>query len=252
MGTQPVYTPGYYKTDHRALTVRELIRWYGLRRLPRMFLATRSKPLGAGVWMPGLWADLECAKNDLSDRFWEATLKQRKSFEQLGFVECGFGRLKPGMNLNPAYRDQGKINYLDSSRSCTGGLLYSRIRPPPPIDRDIEQVSIWFTCVFQKASVSCTNNKHSFDPTRGDEVARVISDDVAVIHARFLSLCSRRTQAPRVFPDDASLRAWFDAHQIQAFENRVRRGLFVKMSDQEIEEARRELPPALPRGPDAA
>jgi hypothetical protein len=269
-----VYAPGYYKTDHRALRIRELIRWYGLRRLPRMFLATRSKPPSVGLWMPGLWADLECSRDDLSHRFWEATSKHRKSFEGLGFVECGFGRLKRNMNLNPAYREQGKINYLGASRTCVGCLLYSRnhapvpverdsnlrlrngasvtIRATKPVSRDIEQVVIWFTSVFKEAVISCTNNNYSFDPPHGEEVARVTSDDPAFIHERFLSLCSRRDEAPRVFPDDSSLRAWFDAYQIKAFENRVRRGLFVKMSDQEIAEARRRLPPEPPKGPNAA
>ena len=240
-----MYTPGYYKTDHRALTLRELIRWYGLWRLPRMYLATRSKPPGVGVWMPALWADLECTKDDLSDRFWEATIKQRESFDRLGFVECGVGRLRPNMNLNPAYLDQGKINYLNASRSCIGGLLYSRIRAT-------ELVVIWFTSAFQEGNASCTNNKYSFDPIRGEKVIRINSDDVALIHERFLSRCSRRAETPRVLKDDTSLRAWFDAHQIDTFNSRARRGLFVKMSDQEIAEAKRKFPPPLPKGPAAA
>src|SRR5437870_8047479 len=95
----------------------------------------RSHPLW-GVWMPDLWADLECPRDEMSHRFWEATAKYRESFERLGFVACGFGRLKRDMNLNPAFREQGKINYLDASRSCMGGLMYSRIHVLTPAEDD--------------------------------------------------------------------------------------------------------------------
>src|ERR1051326_7729490 len=119
-----MYPPGFYKTDHRKLTLGEMVRWYGFWRLPVIYFATRKPPRPLGFWMPALWADLECQRNELSDRFWTATARQREDFERLGFKEIGFGKIKPSANLHPSARDDGRLTYLDATRSCIGMLFY--------------------------------------------------------------------------------------------------------------------------------
>ena len=238
-----MFTPDFYKTDHRKLTVRELIRWWGLWRLPRMYLATRKPPAIAGFWMPALWADLECPEAELSTRFWAVTTRHRATFGQLGFASCGCARIKPALNLQPLYRDDGKITYVGRDRTCIGGMFYSRFWTPAPINREQEQVVIWFTSVFDKAIVSCTNSRRSFDPVKGEKGARVSTDDPALVHAKLISLCRSQKGSPRTFADEPSIRDWFDGYVTRTFQSRASRGLFVKMTEDEIAEARSRMPP---------
>lgn len=238
-------------------------------QLPHRWVEARRKTPSAGVWMPGLWADLECRKEELPAHFWQATARQRNFFQTMGFVEYGFGRFKPGTSLNPVVRETCRIIYLDNSYSQIAGLLCHKLRIPAKIGKDttvrmrrgtvatiqgprfseaeITQVIVWLTSVFEKSTFSCTNNRNSFNPLPGDKVVWVFSDDTAAIYAGFRNNLPRWRGSPRVFSDQSSLRAWFDASQIKAFEARVRRRLFVKMTDEEIEEARGRMPPENPK-----
>jgi hypothetical protein len=234
-------TPGFYKTDHRRLTLREMVRWHGLWRLPAIYIATRKPPRTAGFWMPALWADLGCEKSELSEAFWKATGSQREGFERLGFKEVGFGRLKQSLNLHPLARDDAKLTYLDAERSCIGMLFYTRFWVPSPINKNHENITIAFSRIYKDTVVSSSNNKHSFDPANGEEVIRLRSEEVGVLHSALARKCAGKAEASQVFADDATLRAWFDRHQITTFESRVRRGLFVKMTEQEIAAARAQL-----------
>jgi hypothetical protein len=241
-----VSPPGFYKPNPRVLSVRELIRFRGLLRFPLAFFTTRtkSKP-GDGVWMPSLWADIACTRQELTERFWQITEPQRHAFEKLGFQECGLAKAKPHLNLNPHIQDNGKITYLDSSRSHIGQIVYIKIHVAPPIDRDRERVNIGITAVFAGGTVTYRNNNKHTDPVPAHEVFTVGSDDPGVIYARFLPHLVRRKEPPQVFPDDGSLHRWVDDEQMKRFERLVQRGLFIRMTDEEVAEARRKLPPPL-------
>jgi hypothetical protein len=237
-------TPGYYKVNYRAISLGGLARMRGLLRSPLAYLITRFKRPTATAWMPTLWTELECSKQDLSERFWTSTVRQRQAFASLGFSELGFKKLK--RILNPLHRDNGGINYLDATRSHFGQLIYNRTHVPAPVEADKEQVTIAFAAVFQQGTLSYTNDKSPFDPLPQHEIVRHPSDDVGSLYHEFLERLKRRPEAPRRFPDVDSLRRWFDSNQLEVFEDRVQRGLFIKMSDAEVEVARRKLPPPLP------
>ena len=245
--TKPdMYTPGYYKTNYCRLSLRELIRFRGLLLLPITFILTRFKKPDGAVWMPGLWSDTNCANTDLSGRFWQATEPHRQIFVRLGFSECKHSMVKN--HLNPLYRDNGGIIYLHSNRSHIGMLIYAKLHLSPPIDRDVEHMTIAFTAAFASGAASCTNTKDRYDPLPGREVTKVPSNDPAFIYARFLEKLKHCAQTPLDFPDRDSLQRWFDGNQIEIFESRVKRKLFIQMSDHEVEEARRRLlavPPPL-------
>jgi hypothetical protein len=81
--------PGFYKSNYRALGLKELARMRGLLRLPLACLITRFKAPTPAGWMPHLWAALECAEPELSPAFFSATAATRASFRELGFVEPG-------------------------------------------------------------------------------------------------------------------------------------------------------------------
>ncbi len=78
---------------------------WGLLRLPLTYFITRFQKASPGFWMPMLWNDLECTKDALSDRFWQATSRQRQDFDSLGFTGVGFKRITNF--LNPLIRDSG-------------------------------------------------------------------------------------------------------------------------------------------------
>jgi hypothetical protein len=211
--------PGYYKVSFRSN--------------PKL---KRSIPSG---WMPGTWAELECPEQELSEAFHKATAPYREKLKQLGFVEQGFKKLK--RVLSAVHRDNGGINYLDGSRCQFGQLIYNRsfIRSQ---QAEREHVIIAFTAVFQNEILSCTNrNTPSDDVLPNHKVIRVESDDVVFLHQKFVEQLSQRADQPRRFNDLPALQNWFDAHKIEIFEDKVRRGLWVRMSDYEVEKARREL-----------
>jgi hypothetical protein len=239
--------PGYYKINHRALRFREIVRMHGWRRAFRMYWASRSMPSAPGTWMPGLWATTECKREDLSEQFWLATRPHRKDFEELGFTECRFSKSD---SLNPNKRDSGTARYLDATRRYFGLLLYLRTFHPAK-RQEINEIIIAFTAVFENGSFSCTNTRKTFDgPDDGSEVIRLNSYDVKFIYQQFLDGLQKRQKRPREFPDLESLKQWFDTWQLKAFEDRVRRRLFVPMTEAEVAAARARLQsgaPPIPR-----
>ena len=210
--------PGYYKVSFRAH--------------PKL---TKSIPTG---WMPNSWAELECQEQELSPAFSQATAGHREKYKQLGFVEQGFKKLT--RILNPNARDMGGINYLDVSRCHFGQLIYNRSYMPT-VGSEKEAVVFSFTAVFPNEILSCTNHVDFLEPIPNHRVIRLKSDDVGFIYEQFIHHLKQRSDSPRRFPDLPSLAAWFDANAIELFEYRVRHGAWVRMSDYEVEKARKEL-----------
>jgi hypothetical protein len=242
-----MHATGYYKINYRAIRLQEwfrMLKWFLLPLLPLIWLVTRfmRSRAGTAIWMPSLWRDTECRKEDLSVGFWQATAGHRRALEQLGFTECGFSQVKK--HLNPNYRDTGRITYLDRSRGHIGKLFYMKIHVRPPFDVDREFVKIEFTAIFEKTSLICTNNKFAVDALSPQTVVRLSTTDTALIYERFLQCLKKFPDTPRCFPDEESLRHWWDAKQTEAFDEAMRRGLFVRVEDAEAEKARRGLAPA--------
>lgn len=213
-------SPGYYKVSFRAVP--------GL---------TRSIPAG---WMPALWADLECSEGELSRDFSTASAAYREQFKALGFVEQGFKKIR--LVLNPNARDGGGINYLDASRRHYGQLIYSKTFIP---SQGVERVGVVvaFTAVFANDVFSCTNNPNpSFNHIPTHKVIRIKSNDLAAIYRTFIDELNKRSEQPRCFKDASSLQAWFDSNALEIFEDNVRRGIWVRMSDYEVAVAKRALP----------
>lgn len=212
--------PGYYKVSFRAAP--------GL---------TRSVPAG---WMPGLWAELECSEHELSEDFQRATATYREQFKKLGFTEQGFKKLK--LVLNPNSRDRGGINYLDSTRGHFGQLIYTKAFVPSQ-EKEMVGVVIAFTAVFANEVFSCTNNPGStFNNIPTNKVIRIKSNDVAVIYRAFVDELKKRAEQPRPFDNLDALKAWFDSNALEVFEDNVRRGIWVRMSDYEVAVAKRDIP----------
>jgi hypothetical protein len=194
--------------------------------------------------MPTSWADLECSESALSTRFWAATARQREAFADLGFTGIGFKKLR--RILSQLHRDDGGINYLDGSRCHFGQIIYHRLFVPAPVRADREHITIAFTAVFERGSLSYSNSKSPFDPLPHHEVVRCSTPDVSQLYSKFVEHLNGRPQPPRHFADDQSLRRWFDANQVEVFEAKVRRRLILRMTDAEVETAQRRLPPPLP------
>lgn len=198
------------------------------------------RPAG-GTWLPSLWAQIECRREDLSEEFWLATKPHRKDFEELGFTQC---RLAKGKSLNPRLRDSGLVGYLDPTRRYVGHLHYIKVLHTA--DRHENEIHIKFTAMCENGSLSFTNNKKSFDPFDESDVTYVDSFDVKSIYQQFLERVRQRKDPPRQFPDLESLRQWFDARQVRIFEERVRRRLYLPMTDTEVAAAQARLQSGAP------
>jgi hypothetical protein len=233
-------TPGYYRTSTRAATVREMVRMRGVLTLPLTFILMKlvMRPSG-GVWMRSLCAETECRADELSPHFWRATEAQCGAFERLGFSPCFYSKLR--RNLNPMYLDNGAITYLHSGQSHVGTLVYGRLQVPAPLNQVRETVVIGFTAAFESGSVSFTNSKDRFDPLPGRRAVLVRSVDPVRVYDQFVSYLRSRPQTPRVFGGCAPVRQWLDECQLESFDARVARGLYERMTDHEVEEARRKM-----------
>jgi hypothetical protein len=241
-----MFPPGFYQINYRALRFREIVRMVGLPQAFSTYLATRFKRPNNATWMPGSWHEIECRQEDLSEYIWQGTKPHREEFEKLGFTVCQYTKIT--RHLNPNLRDTGGIIYLDSSRRYMANLIYHRLYVPANGSvRNI--IVIALTAIFKQGCLSYTNSKNRFDPADGDEVIQLNSHDVSSIYQQFLLHVQRRQSQPREFPTLESLRSWFDERQIHRFEERVRRRLFVPMTEKQVEEARRCLdkPPTSPR-----
>jgi hypothetical protein len=245
-------TPGYYKTNTRAANIRELIRMRGLLQLPLTFIFTKFvvRPTG-GVWMPSLCAETDCAADELTPEFWRATERHRAVFERLGFKLCFHSKLK--RNLIASSLDNGAATYLHSNQSHVATLVYAKHQLPPPLNKIREHVTVAFIVAYENNSVAFTGTKAHFDPIPGHKTVLVKNSDPSVVHDRFLSHVQRKPEAPRTFNDCNALRAWTDENRIKSFEARVARGLFVRMTDEEVEQAQRKMsrvkPPPLTSTP---
>src|SRR5437899_7214105 len=178
-----MHTPGYYQTNYRALRFRELCRMRGFWRGIRNFWLTRFMRPSGCAWMPSLWADTECKREELSERFELCTRFHQRAFKELGFTECGF--LRVTKSFNPLIRDTGGITYLDPTRSHFGQLLYHRIYAPGS-GAEIDRIVIAFTAQLHLHSLSFTNSKQSFDSPDENEVVRIDSNDVDILYRQFL------------------------------------------------------------------
>lgn len=221
----------------------------GWRRAISGYWATRFMRPGGGMWMPGTWSATECKREDLSEQFWLATKPHRKDFEELGFIECRFNKIGEIHNLNPALRDSGGVSYLDPTRRYFGLLLYHRIYHRRT-GREVNEIIIAFTAALQAKDFSCTNHQKAYDPPADSEVIRLNSYDVKFIYHQFLQVLQQRKETPRQFADLESLKQWFDARQLKAFEDRVGRRLFIPMTEAEVTAAKAQLQsgaPPIPR-----
>lgn len=214
-------------------------------RLPLTYFHSRLlEPTPVG-WMPQTWADLECTEQELPSRFFSSTAAARGSLRDLGFDIVGFKKLRKILYL--AQRDHGGINFIDKSHCHFGQILYVRIYARPPIDSYRESVVVAFTARWEKSTLSYTNEAHTgFDSVPEHEVVRVASDDVAYIYKRFVDALGKRKELPIPIASNQELYDWFDSMATVAFNHRVRRGLYVRMSDQEVDAALEKIPPPLP------
>lgn len=98
-----------------------------------------------------------------------------------------------------------------------------------------------FTAAFEKSSVSFTNSKDRFDPLPGRQAVLVQNSDPATIYERFVSHLRGQPQTPRAFAGCEPVRQWLDECRLESFGARVARGLYVRMTDEEVEQARRKM-----------
>jgi hypothetical protein len=214
----------------------------GLLMLPLTFVLMKLvvRPSG-GVWMPSSCTETDCRAEELSPGFWEATQSQREAFERLGFAPCLCSKLR--RNLNPTYLDEGSITYLHSGQSHVGTLVYGKLHVPVPLNQIREIVAVGFTAVFETGSLSFTNSKDRFDPPPGRQTVLTHSGNPTAIYERFVAHLKNQSRPPRVFAGCDALREWLDECWLESFEARVARGLYVRMTDAEVERARQRMRP---------
>jgi hypothetical protein len=243
-----MYSPGFFKVSVKAMSARELIRRFGIWRFPLLFLVARFAHIQPFIhWMPQLWADLECDQQMLPEEFWPKTARHREAVEKLGFVCCGFSRLKNELSLNRLNLDNGKVTYIHKNNIHIALVLYHKTRIAEPVNKEKEEVVVAFTAAFPIGSLSCSNAKGGFEPNADEQVVRNYTDDVLVLYETFLNALKPKSAQPLTFSTTEQMKQLFDERLVKRFENRVKRGLFIKMTDLEIEQARRRIPPPLPK-----
>lgn len=214
------------------------MRWHGWKRGSWQFIISRFKKPAAGAWLPSLWSDIECKEADFSEECRQALKLHRDRMAGLGYVECVFFKVQK--NIRAAARDSGSILYLHGNRRQIGRLAFHKVINSRT-ESYLISTSIGFSSSFGNGVLSYTNQWLSFDGDPKNEVVRLRSYDAEDIHRQFEVHLSRRNETPREFSDVAALREWFDANQISYFERQLQRGLYIRMTDQEIAVAKDRL-----------
>jgi hypothetical protein len=247
-GSSKMHSGGFFKVSAKAISAKELIRRFGIWRFPVLFLVARFARVPSVIhWMPQLWADLECDQQMLPEEFWPKTARHREAVEKMGFVPFGYSRLKDEFNINPSRVDNGKISYLHKNNSHVAAILYHKSRVPTAVNKGKEAIAVTFTAAFSSGSLSVTNSLSGFETDSDQEVVRIYTDDACALYDKFLNSLKRRPEQPMVFSGPKELQQLGDERQIKRFEARVRSGVLVKMTDEEIAQARRKIPPPLPK-----
>lgn len=130
------------------------------------------------------------------------------------------------------------MSYLHSNHCHFGTLVFARLQVASIIR---ERVVIGFAAAFDTGSVTFTNSKGHFDALPGRQTVLVHSGDPAFVYERFLSHLSKHSEPPRNFANCDAVRQWLDQCRLESFEARVARGLYVRMTDEEVEQARQKM-----------
>jgi hypothetical protein len=235
-----VFEPGYYKTNMRALRLREVARFnrHGWVNFPKIYWITRFKKSNGGAWMPNTWNEMACAPEDFSESFWKATASNREALAELGFIEYGPHRTEK--KLLPVIHESGSILHLDKDRCYEAGIIYVRGNTPHPVNLKFEKVTVWFMAYFGRGVIGCSNQiRDVFDPPPNHDIIRVATNDPKQLYQKFLDHLRTRTEKPRHFHDDVAHHEAFDARCRASFEDKVRRRLYIRMTDAEVEVARK-------------
>lgn len=234
--------PGYYKTNYRAISIRELVRLRGWMKLPFAFYWTRfgSHP-PSGQWLPMLSANEECKAEDLPEKFWSATTAQRQALEELGFVAQI--HVRRNKDLDPVILDACSIQYLHAEHPYPVNLAYVRTRSPAPLNREKEIAVTAFCAIFQDGSAMvCSNGREFLDPNPKCQVLKFpILKDPRDIHTIFIAQLKEETKPLRRFSGRDELRAWSDTESQELLDRWVARGFKVRMTDEEIRHAQQRM-----------
>ncbi len=218
----------------------ELIRYQGWLRLPIAYCQSRfvMRP-GNPVWMPQRQCDLACQREELSARCREMLTPVQQKLTAAGFTLVQHNKLTH--HLSPMFRDSGAILAVHANRAYVATSIYTKHYHTRPVVHEKEWILLTLSAVYPNGSFTVYNNKSYFNPPSGSIARYILTEDFDVIYPFFLRLVQQQKETPLTFSDNDALLQRVDARHMRQFERHVARGLYVRMTDEEVEQARAKL-----------
>jgi hypothetical protein len=233
----------YYKTDSRRISFRE---YWHLSRKRGFLIAWLNKILGrrlnltTGIPEPQPFRDKIVERESLSPLMLERFDQARADFQRLGFNE--FWLFRSPISLTGGI--SCALLALHPAKTTTGKVIYAAFRTR-------EQQVVTFQSELSDGTIlSTTNKRRDFDPPPDAIVERYIGESAAGLWERHQKkLETLQPHNPPVRLADFSQLAAFEDKLIQrSFDDKIRRGIWVEMTDAEVAALRaKRLPPPIPQ-----
>jgi hypothetical protein len=139
--------------------------------------------------------------------------------------------------------DNGSVFFLDESCQVIGLVTYSLIRRAGK-DTTQATLGIALQVAMRRGTFAITNNlRDLFESPPNHHVLRVETNELSVLRAKLWERLQTIPEMPAVFANTEAMKSWLDDMQRETFEFRVRTGRFARMTEYEVEQAVRQLPP---------
>jgi hypothetical protein len=219
----------YYKTDSRKISFREY--WHVGRG--RSFLKgwlnkilRRPMTLPQGIPEPQPFRDKIIDRDSIPAPILERFDKAEKELRQLGFDQFWFYGIKNSLTGGIS---RG-LAALHSSKIAIGNVIYVSVKTRE------SQVVLFSSDLADGMILLTTNKKRDFDPTPGFFSERRLGASAAVLwglHQKRLA-ASLQGNPPKILASFEQVAALEDKKVRKIFDEKLRRGVWVEMTDNEV------------------
>jgi hypothetical protein len=231
----------YYRADSRKISVGE---YWNMTRGARFPLAVLFKvlriplKLPAGIPEPQPLRDRLIDGNTIPRNISERLNSVIPEFRELGFDQFWFHTLKDVLMIASGYGVQA----LHSSHLVIGQILFVSYKAR-------ERFALAFVSRFSDGTIlATTDTKPNFRPLPNYIVQRFPGAGARrlwELHQKKQAALST-SAAPLTFANFEQTAAFADEASRASFEDRIRRGIWVEMTEAEVAALRAKLPPPLP------
>ena len=232
----------HYKTDSRKISFGEywristgfgfVIGWINkIFGIPMNFIS--------GIPEPQPFRDRLIETDRMPRTIFEKLNLGVQDLQQLGFNQFWFYTSKNSLTSGFGYAVQA----LHSSHEVVGKIIYVSVKTRESL------VLAFLSELNDGILLATTNRKHDFNSPPKHVIQRKLGANASQLwelHQEQLAECGLKNP-PEVFADFDQLAAFEDKNSRRLYEDKIKRGIWVEMTDSEVADLRsKQLPPPIP------